>query len=387
QNLLDQGAIIAAKAQENRWIAAKAAADAANASTEAQKAASEAQKSAAQAKQYAAEADKSATQAEKSAAKAANSASTARSAADAADHDAADAEESAADSDFSAQYARDSADEARIYADDAHRSALKAGKSEKEANQLAAAAWKDVITKRQAELDAERKKAAELRKKQREQQQKKTCIIPMNRELTPCQFAPDRYNIEMPAIDPTINRIFWKYSGLDDLKGCIKNPTWGQCIGAGAAVAMVIPPFGAEAGGGVEAVEGVEDIVRATRIGKNATGTVWDGIKATQPTYPGTKLPRSFELTAGDTQVWVHGNASEHIAEYLSGMAKRGAGQFELDMATQVQLTNLQTAVEKAGRGGLPFDKMVVVDGWELKFGAPRSPGQLPALIHALPRQ
>lgn len=29
------------------------------------------------------------------------------------------------------------------------------------------------------------------------------------------------------------------------------------------------------------------------------TGTVWDSIKATQPVYKGTKIPKSFEITAG----------------------------------------------------------------------------------------
>ncbi|MEU6263204.1 polymorphic toxin-type HINT domain-containing protein [Saccharopolyspora shandongensis] len=115
------------------------------------------------------------------------------------------------------------------------------------------------------------------------------------------------------------------------------------------------------------------------------TGTVWDDIKATQPNYAVSELPRSFELAAGDIRVWVHGNASEHMAEYLSGMAQRGAAKAQIDMAAQVQLSSLQAAVAEAGRGGLRFDKMLNVGGWELKFGAPRSPGRLPVLFHALP--
>jgi hypothetical protein len=114
------------------------------------------------------------------------------------------------------------------------------------------------------------------------------------------------------------------------------------------------------------------------------TGTVWDDIAATQPDYPGSQLPRSFVLAAGDTEVWVHGNATEHIGEYLSGMASRGATQAQVNMATQAQLSSLQSAVAEAGSGGLPLGRIIDVEGWELKFSAPREAGQLPALVHAL---
>ncbi|MER6401755.1 polymorphic toxin-type HINT domain-containing protein [Kitasatospora sp. NPDC001603] len=116
------------------------------------------------------------------------------------------------------------------------------------------------------------------------------------------------------------------------------------------------------------------------------TGTVWDGIKATQPNYAGSELPRSFELAAGENRVWVHPNATEHIDEYLSGMAQRGATKAQIDMATQAKLSSLQAAVAEAGKGGFPLDKMVNIGGWELMFGAPRGIGQLPVLFHAIPK-
>ncbi|WP_344961806.1 hypothetical protein [Streptomyces thioluteus] len=86
ERLIHQGEVIEANAQQNRWIAAKAAAVANNASAEAQKAADQAKKSADQAKGYAADAAKSADRAERSAAQAAKSAITARNAANEADH-------------------------------------------------------------------------------------------------------------------------------------------------------------------------------------------------------------------------------------------------------------------------------------------------------------
>ena len=124
----------------------------------------------------------------------------------------------------------------------------------------------------------------------------------------------------------------------------------------------------------------------AGKPGGSGSGTVWDDITPTQPSYPGSSLPTSFELTAGDSRVWVNGNATEHLAEYLSGISKSGAGPGRIDMATQAGLTSLQSAVGEATRGGLAFGQMYRIGGWELKFGPPRVAGQLPALFHALLR-
>ncbi|MEU7585194.1 polymorphic toxin-type HINT domain-containing protein [Micromonospora sp. NPDC049230] len=116
----------------------------------------------------------------------------------------------------------------------------------------------------------------------------------------------------------------------------------------------------------------------------NCGGTVWDDIKGTQPEVPGTGgMPKSFELAAGDTKVWVHGNASKHIAEYAENMTSRGASPEMVGLGTQQNLRSLQSAVGEAGRGGLTYDKLLDVGGWELKFGAPRQAGMLPALVHA----
>jgi hypothetical protein len=111
---------------------------------------------------------------------------------------------------------------------------------------------------------------------------------------------------------------------------------------------------------------------------------VWDDISPTQPNYPGTELPRSFQLNAGDTKVWVHGNATEHIAEYLSGMAGRGASPAQINMALQAQLSSLRAAVGAAGQEGIAYNQIMNVYGWELIFRTPSEPGLLPALTHTL---
>lgn len=116
------------------------------------------------------------------------------------------------------------------------------------------------------------------------------------------------------------------------------------------------------------------------------TGTVWDSINPTQPDYPGSQLPKSFEMNVGDSSVWVNGNATEHMAEYLRAIANNGALRADVDLATQGQLSSLHGALTEATRNGVPYDRLVNVGGWELKFGKPRFEGGLPAVIHALNR-
>lgn len=116
----------------------------------------------------------------------------------------------------------------------------------------------------------------------------------------------------------------------------------------------------------------------------SATGTVWDAVKATQPAYRGTAIPRSFELRTDAASVWVHGNATEHLAEYAVAMLNRGVARDLVNLASQQQIRSLQAAVGAATEAGVPYGKIVNVGGWELKFARPRAEGQLPALIHAL---
>jgi filamentous hemagglutinin len=117
------------------------------------------------------------------------------------------------------------------------------------------------------------------------------------------------------------------------------------------------------------------------------TGTVFDAIKATQPVYPGSVIPRSFELTLPNGQgVWVAGNATEHIAEFSQMKAVTSTPE-AVRLASQQQLSSLQGAVNTATQNGIPYNQLINVGGWELKFAPPRQPGQLPALIHALPGQ
>ncbi|MEI7344181.1 hypothetical protein [Dickeya chrysanthemi] len=69
----------------------------------------------------------------------------------------------------------------------------------------------------------------------------------------------------------------------------------------------------------------LDDILQGeNQAAKNTatTGTVFDSIKGTQPVYPGSVIPKSFEMSLPNGQkVWVHGNATEHMVEYAASKA------------------------------------------------------------------
>ncbi|MFF0010429.1 putative T7SS-secreted protein [Streptomyces sp. NPDC005374] len=110
---------------------------------------------------------------------------------------------------------------------------------------------------------------------------------------------------------------------------------------------------------------------------------IWDEIKPTQPNYPGTELPKSFEMQAGEQRVWVHGNATKHMNEYVQGRISAMASPGQIALINQAQLGSLQQAVIAATKDGIPLGKMIEVADWELKFNK-RPEDPLPALVHAL---
>jgi hypothetical protein len=115
------------------------------------------------------------------------------------------------------------------------------------------------------------------------------------------------------------------------------------------------------------------------------TGTVWDSIKATQPVWANTVIPRSFELALNKGAVWVHANASEHLAEYAVAAMNKGMSRELANLGSQMQLASLQAAINAASVKGIPMNTLVNIGGWELKF-AQKATDKLPVLIHALPR-
>ena len=124
---------------------------------------------------------------------------------------------------------------------------------------------------------------------------------------------------------------------------------------------------------------------KSANINNRTTGTVWDSVKATQPNYPGSVIPKSFEMTLPNGQkVWIHGNATEHIAEYAQFKAKDYTPE-AVRLSSQQQLNSLQGALNSATKNGVEYNKLITIDGWELKLAPPRQRGELPTVIHARP--
>jgi hypothetical protein len=114
------------------------------------------------------------------------------------------------------------------------------------------------------------------------------------------------------------------------------------------------------------------------------TGTVWDMITATQGTYEGTVVPKSFTLTTEGADIWVAPNATKHLMEYADANLKRGISADLVNIGMQSQLSSLQAAVSTVTSNGLNYGTKLYEGGWELMFSPPRQPGQLPVLYHAL---
>ena len=137
------------------------------------------------------------------------------------------------------------------------------------------------------------------------------------------------------------------------------------------------------------ALSGSRTAAAATAISPDAplsrtpTFTAPEFVVPTQAPYEGTIIPRSFELRGSTGSVWVHPNATKHLAEYANGMLERGVNPELAHLGTTADMQSLRGAVEAATASGVPYGRIVNYGGWELKFGPARKAGGLPALIHA----
>jgi len=131
---------------------------------------------------------------------------------------------------------------------------------------------------------------------------------------------------------------------------------------------------GAELGSGKNVVEEVSNPID--------TDTVWDNIKITQPMYEGTKIPKSFEITAEGEKFWVHPNGTKHMVEYIT----KDATTHGMPINSQTLLSSFQNSVEGAVKQGVKYDEIMNEGNWELIFSKPRGDGLLPVIKHAVYR-
>ncbi|WP_157474497.1 hypothetical protein [Parafrankia sp. EUN1f] len=173
-----------------------------------------------------------------------------------------------------------------------------------------------------------------------------------------------------------------------DITSVMSGPISDAAVADAEARSRVSDPGGALRG--AEATDGpvVADTAPAKGLlaPDTRTGTVWDQVRGTQPEYPDTAIPRSFEMDLGAQKVWVHPNATEHLFEYAisSRLGDRAPQQRNLSM--QALLGSLRAAVAEAVKDGVPLNRMILVADWELKFSQ-RDVDPLPVLKHALRRR
>jgi RHS repeat-associated protein len=119
-------------------------------------------------------------------------------------------------------------------------------------------------------------------------------------------------------------------------------------------------------------------VISSTVTKQAAKTTVWNSIKATQPVYQGTAIPKSFEIAVGSQKMWVHPNATEHMFEYVTKNLTHSR-----NINSQQILTSFQHALKAAIQNGIKYGKMLKVDNWEFILSKPRGEGLLPVVKHA----
>nr|WP_275244380.1 VENN motif pre-toxin domain-containing protein [Pantoea ananatis] len=179
-------------------------------------------------------------------------------------------------------------------------------------------------------------------------------------------------------------------AAADTLKALMKSETWeavaGQVKEAAQGNQLALEATGGMLAGlflpGKKLPDGIAGKAESIAADIGKTGTVFDSIKGTQPVYPGSVIPKSFEMTLPNGQkVWVHGNATEHMAEYAASKAVTNAPE-AVGLASQTELRSFQAALDTATKNGMSYGR-ITVDGWQLEIKPPRSAGELPTVIHA----
>lgn len=104
----------------------------------------------------------------------------------------------------------------------------------------------------------------------------------------------------------------------------------------------------------------------------------------TAPNYPGTELPRSFIIKTDGGTLWIHGNATEHMAEYLIKQANTGHSQESTKLAAQVMLYDMQQSLGAVTKNGVSYDKILHHGNWDFIISKARNGESYDAVIHAL---
>ena len=92
-------------------------------------------------------------------------------------------------------------------------------------------------------------------------------------------------------------------------------------------------------------------------------------------------IPKLYTYTSSGKSVFVSPHAMKHLEELAANGAKLGPDYMKL--LGQTHRKALHPAIDDVlSRGTIQYRKMYYSSGNEIMFGAPRSAGELPAVIH-----
>jgi filamentous hemagglutinin len=92
-------------------------------------------------------------------------------------------------------------------------------------------------------------------------------------------------------------------------------------------------------------------------------------------------IPKFYTYTSGGRSVFVSPQAMKHLEELATNGAKLGPDY--LKFLGQTYQKALQSSIDDVlSSGAIQYNKMYYSGGNEIMFGAPRSAGELPAVIH-----
>ena len=117
---------------------------------------------------------------------------------------------------------------------------------------------------------------------------------------------------------------------------------------------------------------------------KGSTAEVWNNITPTQPNYSGTELPRSFVMKTSKDSFWVHGNATEHMADYLIKQSNSGHSLGSTKLDTQLMLSDMRSSLSTVTQGGIKYNTPLKHGNWEFIIKPSRTKNKHDLIIHAM---
>ena len=115
-----------------------------------------------------------------------------------------------------------------------------------------------------------------------------------------------------------------------------------------------------------------------------STAEVWNNISATQPNYAGTELPRSFVMKTPENSFWVHGNATEHMADYLIKQSNSGRSLGSTKLDAQLMLSDMRSSITRVTKDGIIYNTPLKDGNWEFVIKPSRNKSEYDLIIHAM---